>query len=193
MKSRQFLYLGFIIPILFWTTTFACSLMIENYNHLSGMVSELGALGTKPQFLFTAGLVLCSILNIFFVFGLIAVCKKYALHALPVMVLFLFSFLAGPALCPMPLRLHGIVGIPFPFIMLSPFLALVLWRKNVNLSTFRLLAVLSLLIMLLGFLIFSPGILAEYFGLKQRFLYIGWSIWSVSLSYRFLRLTTSEP
>jgi hypothetical membrane protein len=188
MKTKYLIYLGFLIPLIFWTTTFACSLIIGNYNHFSRMVSELGALGTRSQYLFTAGLTLCSFLNLFFVIGLYKTCKVHNINVLPVLILLLFSFLAGPAIFPMPLRLHGIVGIPFPFLMLSPLMSLVLWNGNEQLLKIRQISIFSLLIMLAGFLIFMPDILSEYFGLKQRFLYLGWSVWSVYLGYRFSQL-----
>jgi hypothetical membrane protein len=188
MKTKYLLYLGFLIPVIFWTTTIACGLIIGNYNHLSGMVSELGALGTRSQYLFTAGLTLCAVLNILFVIGLYRTSKEYKINATPVMIILLYSFLAGPAIFPMPLRLHGIVGIPFPFMMLSPLMSLVLWNGNEQLLKIRQFSIYSLLIMVTGFLIFMPDILSEYFGLKQRFLYIGWSVWSVYLGYRFSQL-----
>ena len=188
MKTKTLLYFGFLSPIFFWTTTYVCGLMQEDYNHLSGLVSQLGALGTKSQYLFTIGLVLSSVLNIFSVIGLYKLCKELKLSIIPVFFMLLYSFLAGPAIFPMPLPLHGIVGFPFPFIMLAPVLSIIFWRGKEQLLKIRYLAIFSFLIMFLGFLIYFPNILNEYFGLKQRFLYLGWSIWSMFLSYRFLQL-----
>jgi len=176
MKDKNLIYLGILGPIVFWFTTIICGLMIDDYNHLSNLVSELGALNTKPQYLFSTGLVLCSVLNILFVIGLYRVCRNKNISVIPVVVLLFFSFLAGPGIVPMPLRLHGIVGIPFPLMMFSPLLALIVWRKYENELKIRFGAATGLIIMLLGFLIFFPNILSEYFGLKQRFLYLGWSV-----------------
>ncbi len=188
MKTKQLLYLGFLAPIIFWTTTIVCGLMIDDYNHFKWLVSELGALGTRTQYLFTTGLVLSAFLNVFFIIGLWKYCKRLQLSLIPILFLLLYSFIAGPALFPMPLRLHGIVGMPFPFIILSPLLAIILWRKKEHLLKIRTVAIISFVIMMFGFLIFIPNFLNEYFGLKQRFLYLGWSLWSVYLSYRFLKL-----
>ncbi len=188
MKTKQLLYLGFLAPIIFWTTTIVCGLMIDDYNHFKWLVSELGALGSKTQYLFTTGLVLSAFLNVFFIIGLWKYCKRLQLSLIPILFLLLYSFIAGPALFPMPLRLHGIVGMPFPFLMLSPLLAIILWRKKEHLLKIRTVAIISFIIMMFGFLIFVPNFLNEYFGLKQRFLYLGWSLWSVYLSYRFLKL-----
>jgi len=188
VKTKTLLYFGFLSPIFFWTTTYVCGLMQEDYNHLSGLVSQLGALGTKSQYLFTAGLVLSSVMNIFSVIGLYKLCKELELSVIPVFLMLLYSFLAGPAIVPMPLPLHGVVGSPFPFIMLVPLVSIILWRRKEQLIKIRYVAIFSLFVMLLGFLIFFPNVLNEYFGLKQRFLYIGWSIWAMFLSYRFLQI-----
>ena len=189
MRPRLYLYLGFFVPIIFWTTTFVCGLILDDYNHLTCLVSELGALGTPTQYLFTTGLVLSAFLNVFFTIGLWKYCKKLQLSIIPILLLSLYSFIAGPAIFPMPLRLHNIAGLPFPFLMLSPLIALWVWRKKEHLFKFRTVAIISLIIMMFGFLIFFPNVLNEYFGLKQRFLYTGWTIWSVYLSIRFLKLT----
>lgn len=189
MKTKSLIYLGFIVPIIFWTTTFVCGLILGDYNHLKRLVSELGALGTPTQYLFTTGLVLSAFLNIFFTIGLSKYCKKLQLNIIPVLLLSFYSFIAGPAIFPMPLKLHGIAGLPMPLIMASPLVALWVWRKKELLLKFRIVAIISLIIMMFGFLIFFPNVLNEYFGLKQRFLYAGWTIWSVYLSFRFLKLT----
>ncbi len=162
--------------------------MIDDYNHFSNMVSELGALGSEPQYIFSTGLVISSVLNVFFVIGLYRICKSHNINTTPVLFLLFFSFLAGPGVVPMPLRLHGIIGIPFPLFMLSPLLALIIWQNNESQLRVRAGAITGLLIMLLGFLIFFPSILPDHFGLKQRFLYLGWTFWSGYLAFRFLSL-----
>jgi len=189
MRIRQLLFFGLLSPVIFWITTIVCGLLLEYYNHFTGLVSELGALGTKTQYVFTIGLVLSSILNVFFVIGLYTFCKMKQLNVIPVIFLLFYSFLAGPAIFPMPLRLHSIVGLPFPLIMLAPVTGIIFWRNREHLLKIRVVAIISFLIMMLGFLIYSPDILNEYFGLKQRFLYAGWTVWSIYLSYRFLQLS----
>lgn len=192
MRIKHLIYFGFLSPVFFWITTIVSGLLIENYNHFTWLVSELGVLGTSTQYIFTIGLVLSAILNIFFVIGLYKYCKKLQLSIIPVIFHFFYSFLAGPAIFPMPLRLHSIAGLPFPLIMLAPILSLILWRKKESLLKIRAFAIISFLIMMLGFLIYFPNILNEYFGLKQRFLYAGWTIWSFYLSYRILQLNINN-
>lgn len=192
LKGKHLLFAGFISPVIFWATTLVCGLMIDDYNHFSNLVSELGALGSEPQYIFSTGLVLSSVLNIFFVIGLYRVCNSYHIHTIPVLFLLFFSFLAGPGLVPMPLRLHGIIGIPFPLFILSPILALIFWRNNESKLKIRAGAISALMLMLLSFLIFFPSVLQEYFGLKQRFLYLGWTFWSGYLAFRFLNLAENN-
>jgi len=192
MKLKYALYMGLLSPIVFWATTVVCGFLIEDYNHFTWLVSELGALGTRTQYLFTTGLVLSSVLNVFFVIGAYKLSKRKEISTIPILFLLFYSFLAGPAIFPMPLRLHGIVGIPFPLIMITPVVGLIAWRRKEYVLKIRVVATISLLIMMLGFFIYFPNILEGYFGLKQRFLYVGWTLWSAYSSYRFLQLNKSE-
>ena len=84
MKTKTLLIFGIVSPLLFLFTTLFCGLILENYSHLSNMVSELGAMGTKTQYVFTTGLVLSSILNVFFGIGLWRMGKVLNLNKTPV-------------------------------------------------------------------------------------------------------------
>jgi len=190
-NERPLLYLGIVSPLLFWLTTFVCGAFHDGYNHLSNLVSELGAQGTRTQYLFSIGLVLSSILNVFFVYCIWKICMELKESIVPLMPMFCYSFLAGPGIVPMPLPLHSVIGMPFLLIMLAPFFALIFWRIKVSSLGLKVSAVISLAIMLLGFLIYAPDILPEYFGLKQRFLYLGWTVWSCAVAIRFLQFRTS--
>lgn len=158
------------------------------------MVSELGTIGTSSQYVFMAGLLACSALSVLFVVGLYRVCKAANLNVLPVILILAYSAsIAGAALFPLPLRLHGILGSPSILLILSPVLSLILWRKKGPRHIVSM-SVVSFLVMSLGFLAFMPDVLAEYVGLKQRFFHVGWSVWFGYLSYGFLRLVKSrEP
>ena len=188
MNSRWLLYLGRLVPIVFFGTTIVCGYMQGNYNHFSRMVSELGTIGTRSQFVFMAGLLICSGLSVLFVFGLLRRCKESGLSVSPVFLILTYSFsIAGAALFPLPLRMHGILGSPSILLILSPLLALMFWRKNGPRHIIAI-SIISLLVMALGFLAFMPDFLAEYMGLKQRFFHVGWSIWFVYLSFGFSNL-----
>src|SRR5579859_3607154 len=188
MNSKPLLYLGSLIPIVFFGTTFIAGFMQGHYNHLSRMVSELGTIGTRSQYLFMAGLLACSVLSVLFVFALYRVCKAANLNVLPILLILAFSIsIAGAALFPLPLRLHAILGSPSILLIFSPLLSLILWRKKRPRHVVSM-SLVSFVVMSLGFLAFMPNVLPEYMGLKQRFFHFGWSVWFGYLSCGFVRL-----
>ena len=187
-QNRKLIYLGFVIPVIFWSTTIICGLMTENYNHSTNLVSELGAIGTKTQFIFTTGLVLSSILSILFIIGLYKVAKNIGLSQIPILFILTFSFsIFGAAIFPLPLNLHGILGSPSMLLPLSPLLTLILWKED-KIPNIKIASGIILIIMLLGFLTLLPNRMDNYFGLKQRFFHIGWTLWFIYLSQIFLEL-----
>lgn len=188
MQNRMLIYLGFTIPLIFWSTLFTCGSMAEGYSHLSNMVSELGTIGTGTQYIFTAGLALGALLSLFFIIGLCKTARRASVSIAPILVMVTFSLsMLGAALFPLPLRMHGILGSPGMALPLSPLLALILWREE-KLPGIKLISVVALAAMMLGFLTMVPDVMEGYFGLKQRFFHAGWSIWFISLSVKFLEL-----
>jgi hypothetical membrane protein len=182
------LYAGWGIPAVFFITTILCGLVQGGYDHLTRQVSELGTIGTKSQYLFSAGLLLSSALSVLFIIGLIGACHRLRLSVWPVLPIFSFSVsIAGAAIFPLPLPLHQIMGSPVFLLLLSPLLGFILWPKRRILANIQWMSVLSLLIMALGFIAYFPDILASYPGLKQRFFHAGWSVWFIYLSRAFGR------
>jgi hypothetical membrane protein len=193
-STLRLLSCGALAPLVFWATTILCASVLGNYNHLSRMVSELGAVGTRSRLLFTAGLLSCSILSALFVFGLIGACRHAKLSTVPAWLILSHSVsIAGAGLFPLPLRLHGILGMPSVFLVLSPLLALVLWPGTRSPSKLKVAAGLALALMSLGFLAFSPTILGALPGLKQRLFHLGWGIWFLALSLGFSRALKTAP
>jgi hypothetical membrane protein len=188
MKYKMLIYFGFVIPLVFWLTIIISGLMTENYSHLTNMVSELGTIGTKTQYIFTAGLVLSSVLSVFFVIGLYKTAKEYRLNIFPILILLTFSFsIFGAGIFPLPLRLHGVLGSPSMLLPLSPLLALIIWSSK-TIPGIKFASGLMLFIIALGFLAFMPNVLSDYTGLKQRFFHVGWTVWFIYLTQRFLKL-----
>jgi hypothetical membrane protein len=185
------LRLGLVIPVLFWATTFVCAGIQGGYNPLTRIVSDLGALGTPSQHVFTAGLVLCSLLSMVFVAALARACGTLGLSALPALLILTFTVsIGGAGLFPLPLRLHLLLGLPSVLLPLSPLLALVQWRGRLPWGT--ALALPSVVLMSMGFLAFLP-LLPEYPGLKQRLFHAGWSLWFGALSLAFTRALATRP
>lgn len=191
MRTKYFLYLGFIAPIVFWFTTFICGSLLGDYNHLNRMVSELGEVGTNTQILFSVGLIICAVLSTVFIVALYKTCKIFKMNIFPVLIIFSYSLsIAGAGIFPFPLRLHLILGMPSILLILSPLLGLFLWKRK--LTKLNRMSILSLLLMSLGFLSYFPNLLSDYIGLKQRFFHIGWSVWFSYLSYSFIKLQEKE-
>ncbi len=188
MKIRHLLALGSVIPVIFWGMLTVCGYVMGDYNHLTRLVSELGAIGTRTQYMFTAGLLACAILSVLFVIGLCGECEKREISMIPALIILSFSFsIGGAAIFPLPLRLHLWAGMPSIVLFLSPLAALALWRKEKAPGDMRLWAIVSLALMLLGFLAFMPDVLGVYPGLKQRFFHVGWSLWFIGLGRVFIR------
>ena len=182
-STIRLLLCGALTPLVFWTTISICGTVLGNYNHFSRMVSELGRKGTPTQFLFTAGLLSCSVLSVLFVLGLRRICHQLNLCSLPAWLILSYSFsIAGAGLFPLPLRMHEILGMPSVALVLSPLTALVLWYRADSHGYLKVMACLAFAIMSLGFLAFSETIMSSLPGLKQRFFHLGWSIWFIYLS-----------
>lgn len=190
MKIKYLLYAGIGVPVVFWSTITICAFILGDYNHLSNLVSELGAINTETQFIFTTGLVFCSILSVAFTIGLCRMCKEIQISVIPVIFILFYSVsIAGAALFPMPHRLHGILGMPSILLIFSPLASLILWKGNGYLCNIKVMTILSLLVMVLGFLVFVPAVMNNLFGLKQRFFHVGWTVWFVYLSISFSKLS----
>jgi len=188
MKTKSLLYSGFLIPLTFWATTLICGFLMPGYNHLTRMVSELGEIGTKTQHLFTIGLILTSFFSAFFNIGLYKTCKEIGLNIIPILILWTFSFsILGAGIFSFPSRLHGLLGSPSIILFLSPLTALIFWKSDI-IPNIKFFSFLSLVIMLLGFLIFVPNVLLDYFGIKQRFFHFGWTVWFLYLTIIFIRI-----
>ena len=188
MKTRHMLALGSMIPVIFWGTLTVCGYVMGDYNHLTRLVSELGAMGTRTQYMFTAGLLACAVLSILFVIGLCRESRERKISTIPALIILSFSLsIGGAAIFPLPLRMHLYMGMPSILLILSPLAALIFWRREKSPAGLRIWTIVSLMIMLLGFMAYLPDVLGAYPGLKQRFFHLGWSLWFIGLSRAFLR------
>ena len=188
MKTRYLLVCGSITPVIFWGTLTACGYVMGDYNHLTRLVSELGAIGTRTQCIFTTGLLACAVLSVLFVVGLCQECKRRWISMVPALIIFSFSLsIGGAAIFPLPLRMHLVMGMPSILLILSPLTAMIFWRGEKSPVGLQVWTIVSLMVMLLGFLAFMPDVLGALPGLKQRFFHLGWSLWFISLSREFLR------
>lgn len=186
VKSRMLLQFGYIAVLLFWLMTFISGYIHGNYNHLTNTISELGAIGTASEIFTSLALVITSLACIFFSIGFYQASKANKIstlsavlsYSMPVSMIWASIFTLGN-------EFHSLAG-PVPFLLiLASLLSYWLWKKRETLLTARKICLLSFLIMMLILIKFVPTLGYEYEGLIQRFFYLGWSIWTIAVSYYF--------
>jgi hypothetical protein len=181
LSLKILLSMGVWIPFIFWTGTIIGGFIHGDYNQLSQVVSELGAVGTRSQVFMSGITVLLSVLSLYFIAGLLIACKRLRINVLPVLSIFSFTImLFFTGMFPMGNPLHNVTGPIFFVLQLGVLLALILWRRA-DLKTIWRLSLVSFLLMSLIFLRFAGSLQADYPGLIQRFAHLGWSVWFVSL------------
>lgn len=187
LEPAHLLPLGIAAPIVFWGTTLLSGSMIDGYDHLADVVSELGVVGTKAEVLTSSAFVFLALLCVLFSVGLYKACRQQNISTVPAWLTLCIpiSFIWA-AVFPLGNELHGVLG-PLPLLLpLGALLAFLFWRRKEGYAVISRLSLLSFGVMMLLFLIFIEPINGPYAGLVQRFWYAGWSIWSVSLSVCFL-------
>jgi hypothetical membrane protein len=189
LPVKFLLWLGIITPLAFLLITVAAGFLHGNYNHLKQAVSELGNIGAQSETFMAIGTLLLAISSLYFSTGFYAASKKLHINVIPAVLSFAMAVsFAWAAVFPSGHELHGTLG-PLPLlVMLGALLVAFLWRNDKRLTLLRWLSLLSFFVMLLFVLCFIPVVQQQYEGMVQRFLYLGWAIWFVSLSTRLRKL-----
>jgi hypothetical membrane protein len=182
------LYLGIITPLFFWAVLIIGGFIHGNYNHLHNVVSELGAIGTKSETFMSTTELLISILSVFSTIGLYKTCRQLGLNVIPVLTILSLSIsMFWAAIFPMHHELHGTLG-PVPLLLnIGVLLAVVIWRAK-QYAALRLVSLVSFILMMLILLRFVPNLRGNWEGLIQRFFYLGWSVWSITVSLIFIKI-----
>lgn len=192
MSTKQLLFFGVIIPVVFWASTVIAGYVHGNYNHLTGTISELGAMGRRSETFMNFCTWLNVVFSLFFIAGLFKACDSLQLNFLPIFFVPFFTVMFGwAALFHSGHRLHTAAGPVFLLLYAAPLLSTVLWRGR-KFKQLQILSAGSLLIMLLIFLRFIPAVNNHCPGLIQRFAHMGWSAWFISLSICLTRLLTKQ-
>ena len=193
LPIKKLIRIGIIIPVLFWLTTIISGIIHGNYIHYKNVISELGAIGTKSEIFTSSSFVIISILSLLFSTGFYISSKKLKLSVIPAILTFSMpiAFLwAG--IFPLRNEFHNLTG-PLPlFLIFGALLTFILWRKHQIFKKLRILSLASFFIMLLLLLRFIEPFGLEFEGLVQRFFYLGWSIWFISISIFILRRLESD-
>ena len=164
--------------------------MLGNYNHLKNVISDLGMIGLKAATFSQWSFAILSVFCLLFSIGLIKAVKQIKISIIPAILTIAFPIVQvwGMVLYPLPNPSHSALGAMPLLINLGALLGFILWRKKEidGLSKIRVWSIVSFLVtMLIALRFTSFGM--EFQGLVQRFFYLGWSIWSISLSVYFIR------
>ncbi len=188
MKTKKLLYLGFIMPFVFWVSMAIAGELHGNYNPFVHTVSELGAIGTNSEGFMAVATISCAVMSLLFMVGLWRVCVEMEVNIVPVLATPACTImLAWTSVFHLGHPLHGIVGFVPLLLFIGSLLSVVLWRSQ-PLQNLRKLSLLSFLVMALVFLRFVPWFQQHLPGLVQRFFHLGWSIWFVGMAFGFIKL-----
>jgi hypothetical membrane protein len=188
LNTILLLSFGYVSLMLFWITTIVSGFIHGNYNHLRNVISELGAIESKSEIITSASLILLSVICILFTIGFYKASRTFKISVIPALLsLSMPLSIFWAAVFPLGNEFHGSVG-PLPILtLIGALLAFILWSKNHEFFKLRLLSLISCFVMLLLLLRFIKPFAFHYEGLIQRFFYLGWSIWIISVSYYFTR------
>ena len=189
LHTKTLLYLGIISPVFFWLATISGGFIHGNYNHLHNVVSELGAIGTRSEIFMSAAEIFLGVLSIFSVIGFYKACNQNGINTIPALTILTLSIsMFWAAFFPMHHVLHSALG-PIPLILFAGVLLSVFLWKGKQFFSMRIISLISFVLMMLLLLRVIPDLRNNYEGMLQRFFYSGWTLWSISLSIIFLRVS----
>jgi hypothetical membrane protein len=180
--KRKLLISGVATPILFWIATFIAGGFSNNYNHLKNTISELGQIGAPAEHFMLVALPLLAVAATIFSFYFFQACKRLKISFWP--AIFSFSLpisMLWAGIFPMGNSLHDKQG-PLPLLLLlGMIVAIIQWPKQ-SFKKEQSATIIATLLVLLIFLRFVKPFGNEYEGTVQRFYYLGWSVWYISIA-----------
>lgn len=186
LNNAKLLYFGYGAILLFWCMTFVSGAIYGNYNHFKNVISELGAIGTKSEIFTSSSLMVLSLLSIVFSIGFYRTSKKFGLSVIPAILSFSMPLsMIWAGVFTLGNEFHSVAG-PLPFLMIfGCLIAYLLWKNNKKFSALSNISLLSFFISALIMLRFLKPFGYEYEGLIQRFFYLSWTVWTISITYYF--------
>jgi hypothetical membrane protein len=184
INSLRLLYFGYAAPLAFWCITLLSAYVHGDYNHFKNVISELGAIGTKSEILTSTLLMVLATFCILFSTGFYRVSRKLRISTIPAILSFAMPFpIFWAGIFPLGNEFHGTTG-PLPFLILLGYLiAWTQWKRKPGFSRMSNISLISFLISMLLMLRFIQPLGQEYEGLIQRFFYLGWTVWTIAITY----------
>ncbi|MDW3651976.1 MAG: serine hydrolase [Bacteroidia bacterium] len=191
-RDRSMLLCGYFFVALLWGGTFIGGYLAGAYDHIREGIGSLEAFySSSGTFMGGLNFLLAGLMALLFI-SLYRIGKRSGISSIPLFPLLLVTIsMAGSSLFPHPHKLYTLFANIIVFSALGPLLALILWRKK-ELRQMRLISMISLILMLVSFGVLlsrssNPQFVAEYFGLIQRILYLGLSLWVIGVSLTFAK------
>jgi hypothetical membrane protein len=184
LDNAKLLYFGYAAPLVFWCMTFLSGYIHGNYNHLKNVISELGAIGTGSEVFTSSALMILAALCILFSTGFYSASQKLKLSVIPAILSFCMPItMIWAGIFTLGNEFHSLTGA-LPFLLILGFLlAYLLWKKNKAFTDVSNLSLLSFFISTLILLRLIKPFGYEYEGLVQRFFYLAWTIWTISIAH----------
>jgi len=187
---------GYLFVGLLWIGVFVAGYLQTNYDHIRDTLGSLEEFySASGSFMGGVNFTLSGLSIVLFI-SLYRIGKKEKISIIPLLPLFCLTIsLVGSSLFPHPHSLYVLFANLIIFTGLGPLLALFFWRGK-ELKQMRLISLISLILMISSFMILlsrssNPQFVAEYFGLIQRLLYVGISLWLIGLGATFAKHSQS--
>ena len=182
LNTNLLLACGYITTVLFWTMTLISGYIHGYYNHFRNTISELGAIWSKAETFTSVSLLLTAAMNILFCIGFYRASKTRKLSTVPAVVSFAMPLtMIWTSVFTLGNEFHSSAG-PLPLlVIIAAALCVLLW-KDKQVHALRISSLVSFVLMMLLLSRFLKPFGMKYEGLVQRFFYLGWTSWTISVS-----------
>ncbi|WP_422107793.1 serine hydrolase [Winogradskyella sp.] len=193
ITTKNLLYLGYIIVFVFWTGSFISGVLYGNYSAVKDGITSLDAFYSGSGTFMSGIQIIVAMLCLPFIASLYKTSRRLNFSILPLIPICAIPIsLIGSTLWPFPKALYQIFINTILFVIPGPLLAIILWKKKA-LFRLRWLSCVCLLLMMVSIIMVVnrpsiPEIVHNYWGLIQRALFLGWTLWLCVLSFCFIKL-----
>ncbi|MEO1032717.1 MAG: serine hydrolase [Bacteroidota bacterium] len=193
ITTKNLLYFGYIIVFVFWTGSFISGVLYGNYSAVKDGITSLDAFYSGSGTFMSGIQIIVAMLCLPFIASLYKTSRRLNFSILPLIPIYAIPIsLIGSTLWPFPKALYQIFINTILFVIPGPLLAIILWKKKA-LFRLRWLSCICLFLMILSIIMVVnrpsiPEIVHNYWGLIQRALFLGWTLWLCVLSFCFIKL-----